>query len=164
METVKVRNLAEPVFSKVNEIQPGKSGYNLYLKIVSKTVLIDRKRIDSSRVVICDFVVGDETSMIKMRIRNEAYVDTFDEGDCIIVRNCKVPFVNNHIRLQVDAFGKIEKDEENKVKEVKKDKNLSDDVYDHYAAKSRFNPRSKAKTSTFTESVSGSEGTFLSKN
>ena len=57
METVKVRNLAEPVFSKVNEIQPGKSGYNLYLKIVSKTVLTDRKRIDSSRVVICDFVV-----------------------------------------------------------------------------------------------------------
>ena len=162
MEIVKVRNLAEPVFSKVKEIQPGKSGYNLYLKIISKKVLIDRKRIDESRVVICDFVVGDETAMIKMRIRNEAYVDKFNEGDCIIVRNCKVPFVNNHIRLAVDAFGKIEKDEENKVKEVNKDKNLSDEVYDQYTSKSRFNPRSKAKT--VTESVSGSEGTFLSKN
>lgn len=170
METVKVRNLAEPVFSKVSDIQPGKSGYNLYLKVETKTILIDRKRIDESRVVICDFLVGDETGMIKMRIRNEKYVDMLKEGDSIIVRNCKVPVINNHIRLQVDAFGKIEISTEVKVNEVKKDKNLSNDVYDHFASKSRFNPKSKGKSynqnqsfkakSIFSDSVS--DGTFLS--
>lgn len=143
METVKMRNLTEPVYSKVTDIQPGKSGYNLYLKVVTKTVLIDIKRIDGSRVVICDFLVGDETGVIKMRLRNENYIDMLKEGQDIVVRNCKVPVTNNHIRIQVDAFGKIEQSTEVKIEEVKKDKNLSEDVYDHFQIKTKFNPKSK---------------------
>ena len=29
-------------------------------------------------------------------------------GQTIIVRNCKIPVVNSHMRMQVDTFGKIE--------------------------------------------------------
>ena len=29
-------------------------------------------------------------------------------GQTIIVRNCKIPVVNQHMRMQVDTFGKIE--------------------------------------------------------
>jgi hypothetical protein len=39
-------------------------------KVVSKNVLIDIDRLDKSRVVIADFVIGDETGTIKMRLRN----------------------------------------------------------------------------------------------
>jgi hypothetical protein len=49
---------------------PGKSGYNLHAKVVSKNVLIDIVRLDKTRVVIADFVLGDETGIIKMRLRN----------------------------------------------------------------------------------------------
>ncbi|MFO0515422.1 MAG: hypothetical protein ACK5YA_01080 [bacterium] len=56
--------------NKVKDILPGKSGYNLYLKVVSKTVLIDIQRLDKTRVAIADFMVGDETGVIKMRLRN----------------------------------------------------------------------------------------------
>ncbi len=55
---------------KVRDILPGKSGYNLNVKVVSKNVLIDIVRIDKSRVVIADFVIGDETGVVKMRLRN----------------------------------------------------------------------------------------------
>ncbi len=58
---------------KVKDILPGKSGYNLYLKVVKKNVLIDIVRIDKTRVVIADFIVGDETGIIKMRLRNGMY-------------------------------------------------------------------------------------------
>jgi ssDNA-binding replication factor A large subunit len=54
----------------VKDILPGKSGYNLHVKVVSKNVLIDIDRLDKSRVVIADFVIGDETGTIKMRLRN----------------------------------------------------------------------------------------------
>jgi len=37
---------------------------------VSKTVLIDITRLDNQRVVIADFMIGDETGIIKMRLRN----------------------------------------------------------------------------------------------
>ncbi len=38
----------------------------------------------------------------------EQFVDVIKEGETIIVRNCKVPIVNQHMRMHVDAFGKIE--------------------------------------------------------
>jgi ssDNA-binding replication factor A large subunit len=56
--------------AKIKDILPGKSGYNLYLKVVSKNVLVDLTRFDKTRVVIADFIVGDETGIIKMRLRN----------------------------------------------------------------------------------------------
>ena len=55
---------------KLKDIQPGRSGYNLHVKVVSKNVLIDIVRLDKTRVVIADFVVGDETGTVKMRLRN----------------------------------------------------------------------------------------------
>jgi hypothetical protein len=74
---LKVRELQEPscnstlnVDVKVKDILPGKSGYNLYLKVVSKTILVNLTRFDGTRVVIADFIVGDETGIIRMRLRN----------------------------------------------------------------------------------------------
>ena len=139
MEQVKLRTLADPVFCKVSDIQPGKSGYNLYAKIISKTILIDIKRIDGSRVVICDFLIGDETGVIKMRLRNENVIDSLKEGQEIIIRNCKVPIVHSHIRIQVDAFGKVDNSNEGKIKEVKKERNFSEDTFEHFSHKKRFN-------------------------
>jgi hypothetical protein len=40
------------------------------LKVASKSVLIDIQRLDKTRVAIADFMVGDETGIIKMRLRN----------------------------------------------------------------------------------------------
>ncbi len=54
----------------MKDILPGKSGYNLHARVVTKNVLIDIQRLDKTRVVIADFVVGDETGIIKMRLRN----------------------------------------------------------------------------------------------
>ena len=74
---LKVRELQEPSCKiplkldvKVKDILPGKSGYNLYLKVVLKTVLVNLTRFDGTRVVIADFIVGDETGIIRMRLRN----------------------------------------------------------------------------------------------
>jgi len=41
-------------------------------------------------------------------ILTEKFIDLIQEGLTIIVRNCKVPVINQHMRMQVDAFGKIE--------------------------------------------------------
>jgi hypothetical protein len=41
-------------------------------------------------------------------INIEQFVDIIKEGETIIIRNCKVPIVNQHMRMHVDAFGKIE--------------------------------------------------------
>lgn len=50
----------------------------------------------------------------------------------IIVRNCKVPVINQHKRMQVDAFGKIEESKDRTVTEVKLDKDFSAEVFDNF--------------------------------
>lgn len=55
---------------KVKDLIPGKSGYSLNVKVVLKNVLIDIVRLDKTRVVIADFIIGDETGVVKMRLRN----------------------------------------------------------------------------------------------
>ena len=68
----------------------------------------------------------------------ENFVDIIKEGQTIIIRNCKVPIVNQHMRMQVDAFGKIENCLDHTITEVNKEKDLSEVVYDNYASKKRF--------------------------
>ena len=38
----------------------------------------------------------------------EKFIDIIKEGETIIIRNCKVPVIDQHMRMQVDAFGKVE--------------------------------------------------------
>ena len=42
----------------------------MYLKVVEKKELVSIKRLDGSMVVITDFLVGDETGVVQMRLRN----------------------------------------------------------------------------------------------
>jgi len=105
------------------------------MRVVSKKVLIDITRLDNTRVAIADFIVGDETGVIKMRLRNENYIDMIQENQTIIARNCKIPVVNQHMRMVVDAFGKIEISNDKKIVEVNQEKNLSNAQYDNFSMK-----------------------------
>lgn len=75
-----------------------------------------------------------------MRLRNDKLVDLINEKETIIVRNCKIVVVNTHMRMQVDAFGKIEISKDVNIDEVKMDKDMSSVVYDilPYANRTRY--------------------------
>jgi hypothetical protein len=66
------------------------------------------------------------------------------ENQTIIARNCKIPVVNSHMRMIVDAFGKIEVSKHNKVIEVNKEKDLSSMVYDNFSSKSNYRGNDRA--------------------
>lgn len=77
------------------------------------------------------------------------------EGQTIIARNCKIPVVNGHMRMIVDAFGKIEVSTGKQISEVAKDKDLSAATYDNFSSKngnrnfdgkSRYNDNSSIHT------------------
>ena len=78
-----------------------------------------------------------------------------EENKTIIARNCKIPVVNGHMRMIVDAFGKIEVSKDFKVGEVKKENDISANTVDNYSVrtknknndkKSRFNDNSSVQT------------------
>ena len=57
-------------------------------------------------------------------------LDVIKEGSVITVRNCHANVVNEHLRLEVDRWGKVEVASGVKIDSVKLDNNLSDTEYE----------------------------------
>ena len=89
---------------------------------------MERLRYDNTKIRQADCLVGDQYGCVNMVAKNEQ-LDIFKEGDVITVRNCHANVVNEHLRLEVDRWGKIEKSQVG-IKSVNTGKNLSDVEYE----------------------------------
>ena len=90
---------------------------------------MERLRYDGSKVRQADCLVGDQHGCVNFVIKNEQ-LDIFKEGDVITVRNCHANVVGEHLRLEVDRWGKIEKNNSVQISSVNTGKNLSDVEYE----------------------------------
>jgi hypothetical protein len=84
----------------------------LHYRLVGKVELVvDKYRVDGSRVLIAEVDVGDETGVISLRARDEQ-IDLLrkvssDRG-AIVLRNCTMElYQGKHLRLGVSKWGKI---------------------------------------------------------
>jgi len=120
--------LKEAEFKKIEEINPNDVGINLKLSVCKVENLLTKVKDDVSTKV-ADVLVGDETGMIKMRVRGD-YVDAVSKvHNQIIVRNGFINMIKNHMRLQIDSFGKISI-EKNNIVLVNTENNLSNVEYE----------------------------------
>ena len=68
------QQLRKPVFITVEELQPGTSGHNLVVKVVSSKLVVQRSRPNPAtarHVRIAECLVGDHTASIVFTARNE---------------------------------------------------------------------------------------------
>ncbi len=74
-------------------------------------VVVDKLRVDKSRVRLAEVQVGDETGIISLRARDEqidALQKVSDEGGAIVLRNSSIElFQGKFLRLAVTKWGKI---------------------------------------------------------
>jgi len=95
-------------FSKVRNIRTS-AGYNLCLLVGPIHVVVDKMRVDGSRVRLAEVIVGDETGMVSLRAR-DSQIDLLQSigAGAVVLRNCTVElFQNKHLRLAVTKWGKI---------------------------------------------------------
>ena len=85
-------------------------------------------RYDGTKIKEADVLVGDQHGCVVLVAKNEQ-VDMFKENDVITVRNCHANVVREHLRLEVDKWGKVEPSTE-KIDSVDTNKNLSDVEYE----------------------------------
>jgi len=120
--------LKEAEFKKIEEINPNDVGINLKLSVCKVENLLTKVKDDVSTKV-ADVLVGDETGMIKMRVRGD-YVDAVSKvHNQITVRNGFINMIKSHMRLQIDSFGKISI-EKNNIVLVNTENNLSNVEYE----------------------------------
>jgi len=75
-----------------------------------------------------DVIVGDPYGCVNLIAKNEQ-LDKIKEGAVITVRNAHANVVGEHLRLEVDRWGKIEPSTE-KITKVNTSNNLSDVEYE----------------------------------
>ena len=75
-------------------------------------LVVDKRRVDRSRVLVAEVEVGDGTGSISLRARDEQ-IDVLREvsareGGGIVLRNCTMElYQEKHLRLAVSKWGKM---------------------------------------------------------
>ena len=92
------------------------------------TVTLEKKRYDGTQIRQAEAIVGDQHGCVKMVIRDNQ-LDVVKEGSVITVRNAHANVVNEHLRLEVDRWGKVEPSTE-KIEKVNTSNNHSDVEYE----------------------------------
>jgi hypothetical protein len=74
-------------------------------------IVVDKSRVDGSRVRLAEVEVGDETGSVSLRARDDqidALQQISDNSGAIVLRNCTLElYQGKHIRLAVTKWGKM---------------------------------------------------------
>ncbi|KAL0724075.1 hypothetical protein Bca4012_038674 [Brassica carinata] len=120
----------KPIFVKVDELKPGKSGYNLTVKVVESNPVTPAIRksgsltrpFRTSRIAEC--LIGDDTGCILFTARNDQ-VDVMRTGATVTLRNAKIDMFKDTMRMAVDKWGLIQVVTDPVSFEVNRQNNLS---------------------------------------
>lgn len=99
------RELAKPKFVKVKDLERERSGYNVYVKVISAEARTIQTR-DGQKIPIVDCVVGDDTAVSKAFFKGEN-AKHIEKDKVVAIRNGVKRFVKNFISLEVDLFGRV---------------------------------------------------------
>lgn len=86
-------------------------GYNLCVLVGKIDVVVDKLRVDRSRVRLAEVEVGDETGCMSLRAR-DGQIDLLEkiakQSGAAVLRNCTVELYQcRHLRLAITKWGKI---------------------------------------------------------
>lgn len=92
-------------------LQPPRGGYNLCVLVGKVTIVVDKRRVDQSRVRLAEVEIGDETGTVSLRARDEQIdilMEVSERSGAIVLRNCTLElYQGRHIRLAVTKWGKL---------------------------------------------------------
>ena len=115
--------LKKPEFVKIKDMFPVKHCYHVYGKVIKSTTS-ETTRISGDKVQVVDGVIGDETGVVNFHFEGPN-CQLVPVGAVVAIRNGRAEVVDEHLRLEVDKFGKITTEDASKVKTVDDKNNLS---------------------------------------
>lgn len=74
-------------------------------------LVVDKLRVDGTRVLVAEVEVGDETGSISLRARDdqiEVLRSISEDNGAVVLRNCTMElYQGRHLRLAVSKWGKM---------------------------------------------------------
>merc|ERR1712170_27610 len=121
------QRLQKPTFCKITDIKAGRHCYNVYCKVIELNSS-EITKFNGEVIRIADGVVGDDTAVANFRLVGDN-VDKVKVDQVISIRNGRSEVVDEHIRLEVDKFGKVQPEEDKTIERVKNSENISSYAY-----------------------------------
>ncbi|CAE8635031.1 unnamed protein product, partial [Polarella glacialis] len=90
--------LKAPKWGAIDGLNPDSKHVNLKLKCVSC------KATEGDGPKMWEVVVGDESGVVTLQLRNEALVEICKEGASLRLQNAKVIMIKGYVRLIVDKW------------------------------------------------------------
>lgn len=94
-------------------LQPPRGGFNLCVLVGNINLVVDKRRVDQSRVRLAEVEIGDETGTVSLRARDDQ-IDLLErvcskgKPRAIVLRNCTLElYQGKHVRLAVTKWGKL---------------------------------------------------------
>eukprot|EP00531_Pseudo-nitzschia_arenysensis_P014229 CAMPEP_0116140740 /NCGR_PEP_ID=MMETSP0329-20121206/14016_1 /TAXON_ID=697910 /ORGANISM="Pseudo-nitzschia arenysensis, Strain B593" /LENGTH=645 /DNA_ID=CAMNT_0003635889 /DNA_START=420 /DNA_END=2357 /DNA_ORIENTATION=- len=94
-------------------LQPPRVGFNLCVLVGGINLVVDKHRVDHSRVRLAEVEIGDETGTVSLRARDEQ-IDLLErvrskaKPRAVVLRNCTLElYQGKHIRLAITKWGKL---------------------------------------------------------
>lgn len=97
--------LAVPVFVKLRDLEKARSGFNVYVKVISADKKIVEAR-DGQKIPMVNCVVADETASATAFFKGDN-AKLIEKDNVIAIRNGLKRFIKNFISLEVDLFGRV---------------------------------------------------------
>lgn len=95
----------------LQKIIPPNCGFNLCLLVGKVEVVVDKFRVDHSRVRLAEVELGDETATVSLRARDnqiDLLKDISGRSGSVVLRNCTLElYQGKHLRLAVTKWGKL---------------------------------------------------------
>ena len=129
------RQLEKPRYSKIGDIRPGVHCYFVIGKIL-KATHSEITRISGDKVKICEGVIADDSGCATFHFEGVS-AEQISTGAVVSIRNGRSEVVDEHIRLEVDKFGKIAKEDASNVKGVNEKNDISAVAYERQQPKRR---------------------------
>ncbi len=88
-------------------VAPASRGHNLHAVVLSVGPVLERTKIDGTRVRLAEALIGDSSGTILFAARNDQ-IDLLVIGRTLTFRNAKIEMFKNRMRLAVDKWGIVE--------------------------------------------------------
>jgi ssDNA-binding replication factor A large subunit len=129
------RQLEQARYTKIGDIRPGVHCFFVYGKIL-KATNSEITRISGDKVRICEGVIADDSGCATFHFEGTS-AEQISIGAVVSIRNGRSEVVDEHIRLEVDKFGKIAKEDASNVKSVNEKTDISAVAYERQEPRKR---------------------------
>ena len=122
--------LQKPTFITMKELNPG-TRVTMHVKVHKVNMTRQRMRYEGTVNRFAECIVGDDQGCAVLIAKDEQ-LDIIKEGASITIRNAHANVVEEHLRIEIDRWAKVEVtiDAPNKVAKVNLNNNLSEIEYE----------------------------------